>query len=104
MILELAFVREAVVRGEAHPLMGQIVTARIVRRPWRSRKPFVPFARTVPQNSSDTSAIKIEVATSSAVGDRQKPAHELPAARREQRHRLKPRRAALAGARSIPRC
>jgi long-chain acyl-CoA synthetase len=73
VILELPFVQEAVVRGESHPMMGQIVVARVVVREMDASE----AARSIRMHCASKLArykvpVKIDMASTSAVGDRHK--------------------------------
>ena len=109
VILELPYVQEAIVRGEAHPLMGQIVTARIVA-PDREVEEVIRSVREhcAARLERFKVPIKIEVATTSAVSDRQKATRTGVPDAVTERATDEPRPdqsgSPLAGAPSTPRC
>ena len=74
VLLELDMVLEAVVRGEQHVMMGQIVTAQVVLLPGSTKgKPCATSGHTAASGCLATRCpVKIEIATESLAGERQK--------------------------------
>jgi len=75
-ILELDFVREVAVRGEAHPLLGQVVTARVVLTDGNTLPPREAVTR-IWQHcrkrlASYKAPVKVDVIQNGLVDDRQK--------------------------------